>query len=182
MTVRAFECRAPRTGQRLGFVALSRAEEWPADVRIVRVRIGHDWRCAVLDRTCVVEVEGLLLRDAVVSDELDCPDCGSNPAAPVAAADPEPASHSDPSQVQAAAISIAGVKIVVVLVRRDLVDSPGEAAMLVDLMQSGFGNAAIVLMGQDDDGTAHYHGDPDVLALLEGVPVERMPWKTYRLG
>ena len=182
MTVRAFECHAPRTGKGLGYVALSRAEEWPVDVRIVRVRIGHDWRCALLDRTRVVEVEGLLLRDAVVSDELDCPECASNPAAPVAAADPVPASHAGPSQVQAAAISIAGVKIVVVLVRRGLVDSPGEAAMLVDAVQSGFGNAAIVLMGQDDDGTPHYHGDTDALALLEGVPVEHMPWKIYPLG
>jgi hypothetical protein len=183
MTVRAFECRAPRTGHVLGFVALSRAEEWPLATRIVRVRIGDDWRCALLDRSRVVEVEGMLLRDAVLSDERDCPECAQTPPPPAPPAEPapEPAHHGDAPQVQAAAISIADVKMVVVLVRRDLVDSPGEAAMLVDAVRPRFGGAAIVLMGQDEDGTAHYHGDPDVVALLTGVPVERMPWRTYSL-
>ena len=50
--------------------------------------------------------------------------------------------------------------------------------MLVDLMRPRFGDAAIVLMGQDEDGTPHYLGDPDALSApgraggthaLEGV-------------
>lgn len=181
MTVRAFECRAPGSGKSLGFVALTRADEWPTDVRIVRLRVGNDWRCALMDRTRVVEVEGLLLRDAVPSDEGDCPDCALPPATPGAESSAQAAGTGEALQLQAAAISIAGVKMVVVLVRRDIINSPGEAAMLVDRLRPGFGGAALVLMGQDEDGTPSYHGEPEVLALLQGVPVERMSWKTYRL-
>jgi hypothetical protein len=182
MTVRAFECRAPRTGQVIGFVSLSRLEDWSPEVRIVRLRVGADWRCALLDRSRVVEVDGMLLRDAVASDERDCPECAPRPAAAVTESAPEPEGRASPHMVRAAAISLQGVPMVVVLVRRDLVDSPGEASMLQDVLRPRFGGAAVVLMGQDDDGTAHYYGDPALVELLDGVPVERMPWKAHPLG
>lgn len=180
MTVRAFECRAPRTGQALGFVALTRVEDWPPHTRIVRVRVAADWRCALLDRSRVVEVEGMLLRDVVASDERDCPECAPQPSASVTEAAPDQGPASSP-EVQAAAISLRGVQMVIVLVRRELIDSPGEASLLQAALRTRFGGVAVVLMGQDDDGTAHYYGDPALVDLLDGLPIERMPWKTHPL-
>jgi hypothetical protein len=179
MTVRAFECRAPRTGQVLGFVALTRVEDWPPDTRIARVRVGADWHCALLDRSRVVEVEGMLLRDAVASDERDCPECAPQRPASVPEAAPEPKGRASPAEVQAAAISLRGVQMVVVLVRREIIDSPGEASLLQAALRKRFGGAAVVLMGQDEDGSAHYYGDAAQVELLDGLPIERMPWKTH---
>lgn len=179
MTVRAFVCCAPDTGRVLGYVTTSRVEEWPPETQIVRLRVGTDWLCALLDTSRVVEVEGMLLRDAVASDEQDCPECAPPPPAPVREVVPAPESHSKAATVQAAAFSVQGQPMVVVLVRRELIDSPGEAALLQGALRSRFGGAAVVLMGQDDDGTAHHYGDPTLVSLLEGLPVERMPWKSY---
>ena len=181
MTTRAFECRAPRTGQALGFVALTRVEEWPPDTRIARVRVGADWHCALLDRSRVVEVEGMLLRDAVASDERDCPECAPQRSASVPEAAPAPEHHASLPEVQAAAISLRGVQMIVVLVRRELIDSPGEAALLQGALRTRFGGAAVVLMGQDEDGSAHYYGDAALVDLLDGLPIERMPWKTHSM-
>ena len=72
--------------------------------------------------------------------------------------------------------------MMVVLARLELVQSPGEAEMLVADLQPRFGGVDIVLMGQDEDGAAQYHGDADLLSLLAGVPVDRMPWQAYALG
>lgn len=180
MAVRAFVCCAPQTSRVLGYVALSRVEEWPPETQIVRLRVGADWSCAWLDRSRVVEVEGMLLRDAVVSDEHDCPGCAP-PSTGADEAEPEPQSKARDrsTPVQAAAISVQGQQMVVVLVPRTLIDSPGEAALLQGALRSRFGGAAVVLMGQDDDGSAHWYGEPALVGLLEGVPIERMPWKGY---
>ena len=179
MSVRAFACSAPDTGQPLGYVALSRVAEWPAEITIVRLRIGADWRCARLDRTRAVEVEGLLLRDAVPSDAQDCPDCAEPPPAAVPERAAAPAPRASPSPVQAAAVSLQGTRMIVVLVRREVIDSPGEAALLQGALQGRFGGHPLVLMGQDEDGSAHYWGDAALIEMLRGLPVERMPWKTY---
>lgn len=181
MSVRAFECCVPRTGQVLGFVALSRVEDWPPDTRIVRLRVGANWQCALLDRSRVVEVESMLLRDAVTSDEQDCPECASAPAAPVSASIPEPEGSAGAAEIQAAAISLRGAQMVVVLVRRELIDSPGEASLVQTDLQTRFGGAAVVLMGQDDDGGAHWYGDAALVDLLGGLPIDRLPWKSWPL-
>ncbi len=179
MTVRAFACYAPHTVQVLGYVDASRVGDWPAQTKVVRLRVGDDWRCALLDSSRVVEVEGMLLRDAVASDGRDCPECAAQPSAPVREAAPGPEGRTESTPVQAAAISVQGMQMVVVLVRRELIDSPGEAALLQGALRPRFGGAAVVLMGQDDDGTAHYFGDAALAKLLDGVPIERMPWKTH---
>ena len=83
--------------------------------------------------------------------------------------------------MQAAAVSIAGRRMMVALVPLGVVQSPGEAEMLMADLRPRFGGIDVVLMGQDDDGTPHYHGDADLLSLLAEVPIERMPWKAYPL-
>lgn len=178
MSVRAYACHAPGSDQVLGYVAAGRVAEWPAETRIVQLRFGTEWKCALLDRTRLVEVEGLLVRDGVPADELECPECAPPPT-PARDAAPEPPGRSAPAPVQAAAVALQGRRMVVVLVRRDVIDNPGEAALLQGAMQTRFGGVPVVLMGQDDDGTPRYAGDAGLLALLDGVPIEKMPWRTY---
>lgn len=205
MSVRAFACRAAGSLQVLGYVRADRVAEWPPGTDRVQLRIGNAWLCAWLDRSQTVDVEGLLLRDAVPADEVECPGCSAPaglsaspqdgpqpvPAAPDAAPDAAIASatveppaaataRTDGPQVQAAAITVQGAQMVVVLVRRAVIDDAAEAALMQAAMQARFG-AAVVLMGQDDDGTPRWWGEPALLQRLQGLPLERMPWRSYPL-
>ncbi len=179
MAVWAYECKSCPAGS-IWWVARTRVDELQLKSNVLRVKVGKDWRCAVVDSAHAVEVEAQLLREAVASDVEDCPDCAPQPAAE---ANFEPAPQaSAAASVQAAAISMAGRRMMVVLAHLDLVQSPGEAEMLIADLRPRFGGVDMVLMGQDEEGTPHYHGDAELLLLLAGVPVDRMPWKTYALG
>jgi len=160
-------------------VARTRTNEVAPTTNVLRVKVGKEWRCAIVDRRQAVEIEEQLLREAIPSDLVDCPDCAPQPAAEPAR---EPAPQaSTGNELQAAAVSIAGRRMMVVLVRLDVVQSPGEAEMLMADLRPRFGGIDMVLMGQDDDGTPHYHGDAELLLLLAEVPVDRLPWKAYPL-
>jgi hypothetical protein len=145
------------------------------------VKVGTEWRCAIVDRSHVVEIEQQLLREAIPSDLADCPECA---AEPTAQPDADPVGDlatpdSGAASVQAAAISLAGRRLLVVLVPMDLVQSPGEAEMLVTDLRPRFGGVDVVLMAQDEEGAPRYHGEAELLVLLAGVPVEQLPWKVY---
>ena len=179
MAVWAYECRSCPPGS-TWWVARMRIDEVAPATNVLRVKVGKEWRCAIVDRRQAVEIEEQLLREAIPSDPVDCPECAAQPAAaPVREAAP-PARAT--GSLQAAAISIADHRMMVVLVPLDVVQSPGEAEMLVADLGPRFGGVDIVLLGQDDDGTPHYHGDADLVSLLAEVPVDRMPWKAYPLG
>ena len=72
--------------------------------------------------------------------------------------------------------------IAVVAVSMDLVQSPGEADMAIESMAPAFGGVPVVLMAQNDQGTPTYYGDKDIVELLAGVPVEKMPWKEVSIA
>ena len=158
------------------WVARDEIEAMPRAVEIVRVKVGAEWRCARLDRSHAVDVEAQLLREVVASDGHDCPECTQ-------ADEPESETLEEPSAagpgVQAAAITIGGRRMLVVLVPLEVVQNPGEADMLADDLRPRLGGVDVVLMGQDDDGLPVYHGEAGLLGLLADVPVERMPWKAY---
>ena len=181
MAVWAYECR-PCAGKGVWFVSRATVMEMPADVRLLRLKVGTEWRCAAVDRSRSVEVDGMLLRDAVASDPVDCPECAPQPAAEAAPTEGDTGTgDSGARSVQAAAVSIQGQQVLVVLVPLDLVHSAGEADMLIADLRPRFGSVAVVLMGQDDDGSPHYHGNSALAALLADVPIDKMPWKTYPL-
>jgi hypothetical protein len=181
MAVWAYECRSCPPGQ-VWWVGRTRTDEVAHATNVLRVQVGSDWLCAIVDRSQAVAVDEQLVREAIASDRADCPECFPQPVA-VAESAPEAATGEDSATptVEAAAISLAGRRLVVILVPVDLVRSPGEAEMLLADLHPRFGGLELVLMGQDDDGTPRYHGDPDLLSLLAGVPVDRMPWKVYPL-
>lgn len=180
MSTWAYACR-PLRGEGEWWVARERIDEMPPDVTLVRVAVDGEWVCARVDRRQRVAVDGSLLREAVPSSEADCGGGAAAPAPAAPAVDVAPSAAAEPAGVglTAAAISLAGRRFVVVLVPLGVVQQPGEADMLAADLRARFGGADVVLMGQADDGTPQYHGDADLQTLLQGVPVDRMPWKHY---
>lgn len=177
MATWAYECRSC-SSKDTWLVSRQEIDALPAAVRILRVRTGSGWHCAVVDRTRPVVVEGMLVREAVASDPEDCPECAPLLAPNAPAAEPK-AAPAAAKQLQGAGISIEGHRMLVVLVGLDLVQNPGEADMLIADLRPRFGGIDIVLMGQAEDGTPCYHGDAALVKLLAGVPVEKMPWRTF---
>ncbi len=183
MAAWAYECQPADPSLDPWLVACLAVDAMPANTRIVRVRVGKDWQCAVVDKTRKIESAGDLLRDVVASDEADCPECAPTRAErPPASANAVEAPPRSGRQVQAAAISMLGRRLVVVLVGIDLVRSPGEADMAIADLRPRFGGVDVLLMGQLDDGTPVYHGEPELVELLAETPVDRMPWKDYPVG
>ena len=84
-------------------------------------------------------------------------------------------------KIQAAAISIEGVNLVIALVGMELVKNPGEADMAIGSIQPSFGGVPVVLMAQKEDGTPVYYGDEELVRSLAFVPVDEMPWKEYSI-
>jgi hypothetical protein len=205
MSAYAYRCRSCESEEADWFVSLLAAEELGPAVRIVRVRVGSEWKCAVLDRSERVAVENQLLRDVIASDAEDCPQCvemsvrrptaviTENPDAETvdqAARDLPAQQPAAPTEevpppgrtIQAAAVSLQGERFLVVVTSRSLVTSPGEADMAIDDLQQQFGGVPVVLMAQRDDGLPSYYGARRLVDLLSDVPLERMPWKEYPLG
>lgn len=181
MTTWAYECRPCSGSSDLWLVARERVDELPAGVTILRVKTGSGWACAALNRSHLVEADAMLLREAVASDLHDCPECAPPQATDPAPAAAKPATQASTGQLQAAAISLLGHKMLVVLVGLNVVQSPGEADMLSADLRARFGGVSVVLMGQHDDGTPQYHGDAALVQLLADLPIDQMPWKTYPL-
>ncbi len=179
------------------YVAAADVSDMPAGARIVRVQVGSDWRCAVVDRDQKVSVDGMLARDVIASSADDCPACRErlarqtrsastvveaqvSPPVEAAAGQAARGNPRTPSRtVQAAAIALAGTRLVVVLASMDLVRNAGEADMAIETLAPNFGGAPVVLMAQEDDGSPRYYGEAELVRLLDGVPIERMPWKEY---
>lgn len=179
MTTWAYACR-PCKGRAEWWVARELVDAMAPEVQILQVQAGGAWACAVVDRQRMQAVDGSLLRQALASSADECPDC-----LPVAAPKvelPEAEQDTTPAgQMQAAAVSLQGRRFLVVLTSLGVVASPGEADMLSADLSARFGGTEVVLMGQADDGTPHYHGNPMLLDLLADLPLDRLPWKAYPL-
>lgn len=200
MAVWAYVCRSceddpPQTW----YASAVQVAEMATDTRIIRVNVGSEWRCAIVDRDRQVAVEQMLVREAVASTEDDCPACrerlaerarfardaveASERQSPEREVGPERAPSAklpaSSGSVQAAAIALGGTRLVVVVVSMALVRSAGEADMAVDTLAPSFGGVPVVLMAQEEDGSPRYYGDADLVRLLRGIPLERMPWKEY---
>ena len=136
----------------------------------------------------------MLLRQVIASNEADCPECAEalrasrrSGAGRDGASAPQPedadatATETAASAIQAAAISLAGFRFVVVAVSLDLVRSPGEADMAIETLTPKFGGVPVVLMAQNDEGSPTYYGDRTLVEMLADVPIDKMPWKAYRM-
>ena len=185
MSTWAYECRARDDSASRWFVSRLAIDELPPSTRNVLVRVGDDWMPAIVDRARHVAVEAMLLHEVIANDESSGIDSevlpDSEPEEAAAVTDDRHAGPGLPTTgrtVTAAAISVAGMKFVVVLVDLATASGPGEADLVVADMQSRFG-VPVVLMGQEDDGTPVYYGSQDLKERVADVPVDRMPWKEY---
>jgi hypothetical protein len=163
--------------------------------------VGDDWLPAVVDRSRQVPVEAMLLHDVIADEEFTGrgPEVSAEseprtdpanlePTTPASGRvdqpDVQPGGPRRPTAspvVTAAAISMAGTKFMIVLVGLTTASGPGEADLVIAEMQRRFG-VPVVLMGQEQDGTPVYYGDDDLKDRLTAVPVDRMPWREYRLN
>ena len=183
MATWAYECRPSDQSGQPWLVGCQAVDAMPADTKIVRVKAGSQWHCATVDRSRRIEVEAMLLREVIASDELDCPECAEQPKSAAAPAMEEihPSVEST-RQIQAAKLTLGDQRCVVVLVGLDLINSPGEAHMAAADLCPLFPGAEVVLMGQDEDGTPHFHGPDQLVNLLASIPLDQMPWRSYPLG
>ena len=163
MATWAYECRPSDQSGQFWLVGCHAVDDMPAGTKIVRVKAGSKWHCATVDRSRRIEVEAMLLREVIASDEADCLGCAEQPNAPAAPADEElhPSVESI-RQIQAAEMIVGDHRCSVVLVALNLINSPGEAHMATADISTLFPGAEVVLMGQEEDGTPHFHG-PDQL-------------------
>ena len=84
-------------------------------------------------------------------------------------------------EIQAATISMGGTQFAVVHSGPELLTQQGEADMTIERLQPVFGGVPVVLMALMGDGSPRYYGDADIVNLLAGVPVDKMPWKDYNV-
>ena len=84
--------------------------------------------------------------------------------------------------IEAALIKEQGVTLAVVVVKKHVVDHPGEAQRTVVGFQGAFPGVPIILMGQDPGGRATYYGRRDLVKFLAGVPFRALPWKRWSWG
>ncbi|NJN45157.1 MAG: hypothetical protein HC808_00095 [Candidatus Competibacteraceae bacterium] len=75
MAVWANECRRCGDEATIWYVSEMTVAEFPEEVRIVRVKVGTRWRCAMLDRTRRESVEGMLIREVIPTDAASCVEC-----------------------------------------------------------------------------------------------------------
>ncbi len=202
MSTWAYECRARDDSATRWFVSRLAINELPPGTRSVLVRVGDDWVPAIVNRSREIAVEAMLLHEVIANEEFSGIDTevfpDSEPGEAAAAnLEPQPPASDRISRpagrpagpelppasqkVTAAAISMAGIKFVVVLVDLTTASGPGEADLVVADMQSRFG-VPVVLMGQEEDGTPVYYGSEDLKERVAAIPVDRLPWREYTLN
>ena len=83
---------------------------------------------------------------------------------------------------QAAVIREQGVTFAVVVVKRHVINSGGEAGRAIDAFKPLFPGLPVVLMAQDHRGTPTYYGRRDIARFMAEVPLGAIPWKRYTGG
>jgi hypothetical protein len=85
-------------------------------------------------------------------------------------------------KLQGAVIKEQGVTFAVVIVKKHVVDQPGEANRTINALSPAFGFVPVVLMAQDSRGVPTYFGRRDIANFLANVPMEAIPWQEYNIS
>ena len=75
MAVWTYECVPCRDPDHPRYVACDVVDLLPPTVRIVRIRTGHRWVCAVLRRERRTAVDGIVVRDVAATEAQHCGEC-----------------------------------------------------------------------------------------------------------
>lgn len=85
-------------------------------------------------------------------------------------------------QFDGALIREQGQTFAVVIVKKHILESRGEAEKAVMGLGSVFPGIPVVLMAQDSRGRPTYYGRQDIARFLSGVSPQRIPWKKYSIN
>ena len=75
MATWAYRCEACSEPETVYYVSSHVVNAFPREVSVVHVRAGHGWVCARLDRSRLIPVEGLILREVAPTDAAECDQC-----------------------------------------------------------------------------------------------------------
>jgi hypothetical protein len=81
-----------------------------------------------------------------------------------------------PSTFNGAALPICGVEVLIVVVRPWVLADIHEANLFVVAFHERF-RRTIVLMAQRSDGAPSFYGPTDIVRVLQGLPLEMLPWR-----
>ena len=82
----------------------------------------------------------------------------------------------------AAVIRDWGVKFAVVIVQPQLIQTPHSATKAQMAFAPAFPGVPIVLMAQDPRGAPIFHGRRDLVALIDDIQLDAIPWREYQYG
>lgn len=86
-------------------------------------------------------------------------------------------------QVDGAIIREQGVTFAVVVVKRSVLQSAGQAESAIRQFSAQlFDGLPTVLMAQDSRGIPTYKGRRDLVKFLASVPMQTIPWKRYTVN
>ena len=82
-------------------------------------------------------------------------------------------------RVRGAIIKEQGVKFVVVLVKKHIVDDKFNAEKAIRYFSPRFSRVPIILAAQDHRGQFTYCGRKDISKFLASIHPSRIPWREY---
>lgn len=83
---------------------------------------------------------------------------------------------------EGAVIKEQGVTFAVVIVKRSVLQIPGEADAVLTGFAPVFPGMPIILMAQNSAGVPTYYGRKDIAKFMAKVPLHAVPWKKYTLN
>ena len=84
-------------------------------------------------------------------------------------------------QIEAALIKEQGITFVVAPVKSHILGSPTRREEVRRAISAYFDGAPTILMEQDVRGVPTFHGRRDIANFLRNVPLDRLPWRRYRI-
>lgn len=83
-------------------------------------------------------------------------------------------------QIEGALIREQGVEFAIVIVKRFVLNSGGQANQAIRRFQLFF-SRPVVLMAQDSRGVPTYGGRRDLVNFLANTPMSAIPWKRFTI-
>lgn len=83
--------------------------------------------------------------------------------------------------IHGAVIIEQGVTFAIIVVKPLVTQYTARSTAFRQQLAPFFPNMPIILMSQDSSGRPHYYGRKDIVAFLNTVRLDRIPWKEYHI-
>lgn len=84
--------------------------------------------------------------------------------------------------IEGTVLKTLGDPFAIIIVKMPIFADTKSAEAAVRSVMPFFPNMPIVLMAQNEKGTAFYKGRPDIVKHLSSMDSRRIPWKKYTIG